>query len=100
VQNRSLEPLELSAQRDLRLVDRDGDRVPGSAIFLEGFAHGLYPSTRPPPGGVPEAELRRIGRKARIEPGKSAPLTVSWRQRPGSDPPVRINYGRGSLPVP
>ena len=86
--------------RELRLVDKDGDRVPGSAAFLQGFAHALYPPTREPEGREPQWEQLRLGRIARILPGKTAPLTISWRQPPGSDPPVRIEWSNGALPIP
>jgi hypothetical protein len=85
---------------DLRLTDKDGERVPGSAAFLQGFAHGLYPPTREPEGRPPQWEQLRLGRIARVLPGKTVPLTISWRQPAGTEPPVRIEWGRGSLPIP
>jgi hypothetical protein len=98
VRNDSLRRVNLAA-KDLRLVADDGSTVEGSAVFLDTFLHGLYPPTREP-RDVSESELRRTGRLARIEPGKSVPLTVSWRLREGADRPVRIEYGGGSLPLP
>ena len=85
---------------ELRLIDKDGKRIPGSAAFLQGFAHGLYPPTREPEGRTPQWEQLRLGRIARIQPGATAPLTISWRQPQGTEPPVRIEWARGSLPVP
>jgi hypothetical protein len=98
IRNDSLERVDLRAQ-DLKLVDRRGRRVAGSITFLAGFVHGLYPPTREPPR-LPDSELLRTGRIARILPGKAAPITASWRMRPGRERPTRIDYGRGVLPVP
>jgi hypothetical protein len=98
LRNDSLERVDLRAQ-DLKLVDRHGRPVKGSITFLSGFVHGLYPPTREP-SRLPDSELLRTGRIARILPGKAAPITASWRTRPGRARPTRIDYGRGSLPVP
>lgn len=100
VRNDSLRRVDVTA-KDLRLVDADGRAVEGSsAVFLATFAHQLFPPTREPPGGIPERELVRLGVKAKVEPGKEVPLTMSWRQRPGAKPPVRVDTGGGSLPLP
>jgi hypothetical protein len=84
---------------DLRLADARGREVPGTARFVESYLHGLYPPTREPER-LPESELRRTGRLAVIEPGASVPLTVAWRRDEGTAPPERLDYGRGSLPLP
>jgi hypothetical protein len=99
VENGTLRRIEVKA-KDLRLVDAGGKKVAGSATFLNGYIHGLYPPTRHPASGLPPQEQRRIGIVARIEPGKRSPLIVSWREKSGSRPPVRIVYGAGSLPIP
>lgn len=99
VRNDSLRQVRIDA-KDLRLLTADGEEVDGSAVFLQTYAHQLFPPTRPPKGGIPEKELLRLGIKAKIDPGKTAPLTMSWRQRRGEDPPVRIDTGTGSLPIP
>lgn len=99
VRNDSLRQVRIDAA-DLRLLTADGEEVDGSAVFLSTYAHQLFPPTRPPKGGIPEKELLRLGVKAKIDPGKTAPLTMSWRQKPGDDPPVRIDTGGGSLPIP
>ena len=98
LRNDSLERVDLRAQ-DLKLLDRDGRSVGGSVTFLSGFVHGLYPPTREP-SRLPDSELLRTGRIARILPDKLVPITVSWRTQPGREQPTRIDYGRGSLPVP
>jgi hypothetical protein len=98
VTNNSLERVVVEA-KDLRVLDGEGRRVDASAVFLEGYLHSLYPPTnRPTP--YPEAERRRLGQVAEIEPGKSTPLTVSWHEPKGPRTPVRIDYGNGSLPIP
>jgi hypothetical protein len=86
--------------RDLRLLDSRGRRVPASAGFVTSFLHGMYPPTREPRGGEPPSEQLRTGKIARVLPGKSVPLTIAWHQRPGTDPPVRIEWSQGSIPVP
>lgn len=99
VKNDSLRTVEIDAA-DLRLVDAQGDRLDASAVFLETFAHQLFPPTREPAGGIPESELIRLGVKARMEPGAVVPLTMSWRQGEGVEAPVRIEAGGSSLPLP
>jgi hypothetical protein len=98
IRNTGSDPVELRAG-DLRLISRDGRRIEGNAVFLQAFTRGLYPPTRRPPE-LPEGEERRTGRTALIEPGRSVPLTVAWRQRPKSLRPVQIELDGTSLPVP
>jgi hypothetical protein len=98
VTNGSLDRVEIDA-KDIRLLDRDGRRVEGTATFLGSYVHSIYPPTRGPTP-FPEGERQRLGQVARLEPGKSAPLTVSWHEPKGPRTPVRIDYGKGSLPIP
>lgn len=97
VRNDSLERVRIRAG-DVAPVDAEGREVQGTATFAESFLHGLHPPTREPPR-LPESELRRTGRLAVIEPGRTARLTVSWRIE-GGRRPVRVDYGQGSLPIP
>ena len=99
VRNDSFERVTIDAV-DVRAVDGDGEPLRGNATFVRGYIHPLYPPTRPPAGGVPESELERTGRRLRLEPGKTAPLSIAWRVAPGRKRPVRIDYGTGWLPVP
>jgi hypothetical protein len=99
VRNDSFERLTIDAG-DVRAVDADGEQLRGNATFVRGYIHPLYPPTRPPEGGVPESELERTGRRLRLEPGKTAPLSIAWRVAPGQKRPVRIDYGTGWLPIP
>ena len=39
-----------------------------------------------------------MGLRARIEPGKAVPITVSWREH--GEGAAIVDYGSGSLPVP
>jgi hypothetical protein len=86
--------------KDLKLLTAGGKRVSASAAFVESFLHGLYPPTRLPGGRLPITEQLRMGIIARVLPGTSVPLTISWRQPAGADPPVRIEWAKGSIPVP
>ena len=99
VRNDGLRPIRLEA-RDVRLLDADGHRVNATAVFLRGISTASTRRLAPPAGGVPERELQRIGRLLELEPGKTAPLTLSWRLPAGGKPPVRADYGNGSLPIP
>lgn len=98
LRNDSLRRIRLTVD-DLRMEDANGQTVESTAVFLDSFVHGLYPPTRQP-AQVSESELRRTGRLAVIAPGDSVPLTVAWRREGGVDAPVRLDYGRGYLPVP
>ena len=85
---------------DVRAVDADGKALRGNATFVKGYIHALYPPTRPPPGGLPESELERLGKEVRLDPGGTAPLSIAWRVPRGAEGPVRIDYGAGFLPIP
>lgn len=98
VRNTSIQRLEVDA-RDLRMVDADGDRVPGVATFAAGYLHGLYPPTRVPKEAR-AAEDRRLGLTVSLAPGARSRLTLAWRQPPGTQRPVRVVYGSTVLPVP
>jgi hypothetical protein len=99
VRNDSLRPMKVVAT-DVHAVDEDGNALRGNATFIRGYIHALYPPTRPPPGGLPDSELERTGRQVRLQPGKTAPLSVAWRLAPDSKGPVRIDYRAGWLPIP
>ena len=96
VANDSLEVIELTAS-DLELVDAEGEAIEANAIFLEGYVKPLESRNRPSQETVDER--RRRGLEARIEPGRTVPVTLSWHQ-PRGRAPDRIEYGAGSLPLP
>jgi hypothetical protein len=84
---------------DLRVLDGRDRRVPASAQFVGGFAHGLiYPDTQAR-DKQPLVEQRRIGEQILLRPGKTAPLTVSWHEPRGSAP-ATLDYGKGTLALP
>jgi hypothetical protein len=98
VTNGSLDRVVVDA-KDVKLLDGDGRRVEATATFLSSYVHSIYPPTnRPAP--YPAAERERLGQIAQLEPGQSAPLTVSWHEPKGPRTPVRLDYGNGSLPIP
>ena len=99
VRNDSLRRITIEA-KDVHAVDEDGEALQGQATFIRSYIHPLYPPTRPPPGGLPDSERIRLGQLVRLEPGKKTHLSVAWRLAPGAKPPVRIEYGFGSLPIP
>jgi hypothetical protein len=78
VRNESEQKLRLDADR-ARVVDAAGHRLRSAVRFSRSFGHGLYSPRRFPSKSEPEFERRRLGALAVIEPGKTAPLTVSWR---------------------
>jgi len=98
VRNDSGEPVRLEASK-VRVYDARGRRLKASATFAAGYLHSLYPPTRGPKT-LPDTELERLGRIAKIEAGDTGQITVSWRERPGGGAAARIDYGSGSLRIP
>jgi hypothetical protein len=94
IRNDSLRVMTLGA-RDLGVRARDGDEMESAAIFAPTFIRGVFPQNRG--DAIPENEQLRIGLRARIEPGKTVPVTVSWRER--GERAAAVDYGTGSLPV-
>jgi hypothetical protein len=95
VRNDSLEAVTLVA-RELGVRTDAGDEMESAAIFAPTFIRGVFPQNRG--DEIPESEQLRIGLRARLEPGKTAPLTVSWRQQ--GERAMLVDYGAGALPVP
>jgi hypothetical protein len=95
VRNDSLETVNLVA-RDLDVRTPGGDDMESAAVFAQTFVRGVFPQNRG--SEIPESEQLRIGLRARLKPGETAPLTVSWRQQ-GRHASV-VDYGAGTLPVP
>jgi len=98
VRNDSGEPVRLEASK-VRVYDARGRRLKASATFAAGYLHSLYPPTRGPKT-LPDTELERLGRIAKIEAGDTGQITVSWRERAGGGAAARIDYGSGSLRIP
>jgi hypothetical protein len=84
---------------DFKVYDDRGRRLKAAVTFAPGYIHSLYPPTRGP-ASLPDYELERLGKIARIAPGKTATLTVSWTEPKGRHTAARIDYGRGSLAIP
>jgi hypothetical protein len=82
-----------------KVYDDRGRRLKASATFAPGYIHSLYPPTRGP-ASLPDYELERLGKLAKIAPGKTATLTVSWTEPKGRHTAARIDYGQGSLTIP
>jgi hypothetical protein len=95
VRNDTLETVTLVA-RDLGVRTPGGDQMESAAVFAQTFVRGVFPQNRGTE--IPESEQLRIGLRARLRPGETAPLTVSWRQQ-GAQAAV-VDYGAGTLPVP
>jgi hypothetical protein len=98
VRNDSGKALRIEASK-VRVYDDRGRRLKASATFAAGYLHSLYPPTRGPES-LPDSELERIGKVANIESGKTAQITVSWREPAGRRTAARIDYGPGSLQIP
>ena len=98
VENTSGDEIEMEAAA-IRVLDQDGRPLQSSATFLSGYIHGLYPLTRGP-SSLPEPDRVREGKVAKLAPDETVPLTVSWRDPPGTRRAARIDYGPGSLGVP
>jgi hypothetical protein len=98
VRNDSDEIVEVDSSA-VSVLDDQGRRLKAAVTFAAGYLHPLYPPTRGP-ATLPDEELERLGRLARIEPGKTAAITVSWREPRGKRTAARIDYGSGSLAIP
>jgi hypothetical protein len=98
VRNDSDETVEVDSSA-VRVLDDRGRRLKAAVTFAAGYLHPLYPPTRGP-ATLPDEELERLGRLAKIEPGKTAAMTVSWREPRGKRTAARIDYGGGSLQIP
>ena len=82
---------------DVRVLERNGDPVAASPVFLNTFGKSLWAPGRGP-DVMPESELLRTGRIAYLKPGEKIPFTVAWHAKDGK--PVVVDYGAGSLRVP
>ena len=97
VRNHSDKELRIEAKQ-VRVYDDRGRRMKASATFAAGYLHSLYPPTRGPKE-LPDSELERLGRLVVVQPGKTAQITVSWRERGDGHSAARIDYGPGSLRI-
>ena len=99
LRNDSLKEIVLKARGgDVKLVDAEGRPVEHTVLFADGYSRDIYP---PRDGRVPpEADQERLGLRAKIKPGESRPITLSWRVRRAGRVPVRMEFPGGVLSLP
>ena len=97
LRNASLRVVDLDTER-VQILDARGRRLRATALFAQGFSHGLYPWSMRVKGS--KAERRRIGKIATIKPGQAVPLTLSWRVPAGGSEPVEVRFDGGTLALP
>ena len=98
VRNDSLRDVQLTARSDLKLVDKSGRDVAHTSLFAAGYSRDIYPPRDR--HRLLEKDAERLGYKAKLRPGASRPLTVSWREGRGRPTPVRIELPSNSLDLP
>lgn len=98
VRNRSSETVRLDAS-EIVVRDAGGRRLRGFGQYIATFARGLYGAYQKP-DPLPPDELRRLGLRITLAPGRTAPLVVTWRLAPGSREPATVDYGPGTLTLP
>jgi hypothetical protein len=102
VENRSGEELWIRVP-EVKVIDQGGRRILSTAVFVSSFVRSAYPHNAGPrsdPSHYPLREQIRVGFLVRIKPGKTFPLTVSWRDPRGERNAARIVLPTGSLPLP
>jgi len=99
IRNDSLEDIEMWT-RDARVLDAEGRTVHSGVRFIAAFGHGLYPLRDRVDSEVGLPEFERIGELARLRPGERAPITLSWRTRPGQPQPTTVDFGTARLTLP
>lgn len=97
IRNASLRAVDLESER-VQILDAAGHRLAATALFAQGFSHGLYPWSMHVKGS--KSERRRIGKIATIKPGQDVPLTLSWRVAAGGSEPVEVRFDGGTLALP
>jgi hypothetical protein len=98
VRNRSSKPLRIDSAK-VKVHDADGKVLRSYARFIASYAHGLYPAFQAP-SELPPQEVTRLGYVVTIPPGKTAPLTVTWRVPSGSPVPATADLGVARLVLP
>jgi hypothetical protein len=95
VVNRSKKAARLRAA-DVHVLDGDGDRLPASAAFADGFVPGVtLRGMDAEMFGAVEASAD-VGGEVVLEPGQSAPLSVSFTAASGAHA-AAIDYCGGRL---
>jgi hypothetical protein len=100
IRNDSMRELRLRA-KDIRIVDGNGKPMRGNVIFIDGYSHPLAPfDIGPDPSQLPDKAAIRLGYLAKLEPGRSTPVNVSWREPAAGRGTARLEYNGGILPIP
>jgi hypothetical protein len=97
LRNTSLRAVDLDSER-VQILDARGHALRATALFSQGFSHGLYPWSMNVKGS--KFERRRLGKIATIKPGQAVPLTLSWRVPEGGSEPVEVRFDGGTLSLP
>jgi hypothetical protein len=97
LRNASLRAVDLDSER-VQILDDKGHALRATALFSQGFSHGLYPWSMNVKGS--KFERRRIGKIATIKPGQTVPLTLSWRLGKNGSEPVEVRFDGGTLSLP
>lgn len=98
LRNDSLKEVDLTARKDLELLDRRGRPVAHTAIFAEGYSRDIYPPRDR--RLLPDSDQVRLGYKAKLKPGQSRPITLAWRVPSADRAPVRVRLPGGVLALP
>jgi hypothetical protein len=81
---------------DVHVLDGDGDALPGSAAFADGFVPGVTLRGYGTELSAAGAGGAAVGGDVVLAPGQSAPLSVSFTAADGHRP-AAIDYGGGRL---
>jgi hypothetical protein len=98
VRNRSHQRVRLVAAR-IRVRDAGGQPVQAWGRYVAAYAHGLYGAWQKP-SQLPPGELSRLGEVIELKAGAVVPLAVAFRLRSATRPPLRVDYGPGTLRLP
>ena len=98
VRNVSGKPVQLDSAK-LVVRDADGHVLRSSGRFIAGYAHGLYGAFQKP-DPLPPDELKRMGIRITLQPGRTAPVYVAWRLLASSRSPATVDLGPARLSLP
>jgi hypothetical protein len=99
VVNRTTKALALKAG-DVRVIDRDGRRLPSAAGFSGGFLPNVVLRGYGTEMFASAVVGAGAGASARLAPGARTPLSVSWTVPAGGAPAAAIEVGGTRLALP
>jgi hypothetical protein len=99
VVNRTNQALALKAG-DVRVIDRDGRRLPSAAGFSDGFLPNVVLRGYGTEMFAAEVVGVGAGASARVSPGGRTPLSVSWTVPADGAPAAAIEVGGTRLTLP